>query len=489
MSLRKKLFLLVSFISVALIAIIIAAVVVISQVKIGGKTYRGIEMKYDTIDHVARVRVNINKLNSDLKSLIIDYDEDDAAAMRKLINRITEIFAEMKHSFGGESDLKNSLQCTSCHSAATAEEVLSAALAAENEWQKMAEILNKKVLPALANDEPDTAQDLFSDVYLDSFYALMDNTKDMVDTMRDALANLKAAKIKEVHTFNIAFGVSGVIILLVVLICSGLLVDGIVKGIEKVIVAVNESVERISEETSVSANTSQTNADMSSSMAASLEETSSSLAEITAMIRENDQNAQITNDAMRQNQEVVTSAGSDMDSMLESMGDIKEDSDKLSSIIKDIESVAFQTNLLALNAAVEAARAGEAGAGFAVVADEVRNLAHRTSESVQNSQTLIEISAEHAAEGSRKVDAVAKVIRQVSEVSNETSLHVAEISEASHQQAEGISQINLAINNMDNGIQKLAASSEELADASESVVNETTELRAAVVKLNHIVEG
>ncbi len=489
MSLRKKLFLLVSFISVALIAIIIAAVVVISQVKIGGKTYQGIEMKYDTIDHVARVRVNINKLNSDLKSLIIDYDEDDAAAMLKLVNRITEIFDEMKHSFGGKSDVKNALQCTSCHSAATAEEVFSAAHEAENEWQKMTEILEKKVLPALANDDPDAAQNIFSEVYLDSFYVLMDNTKDMVDTMRDALANLKAAKIKEVHKFNIAFGVSGVIILLVVLICSGLLVEGIVKGIEKVIVAVNESVERISEETSVSANTSQTNADMASTMAASLEETSSSLEEITAMIRENDQNAQITNDAMRQNQEVITSAGSDMDSMLESMGDIKEDSDKLSSIIKDIESVAFQTNLLALNAAVEAARAGEAGAGFAVVADEVRNLAHRTSESVQNSQTLIEISAEHAAEGSKKVDEVAKVIRQVSEISNETSLHVAEISEASHQQAEGISQINLAVNTIDNGIQKLAASSEELADASESVVNETIELRAAVVKLNHIVEG
>jgi len=67
-----------------------------------------------------------------------------------------------------------------------------------------------------------------------------------------------------------------------------------------------------------------------------------------------------------------------VDGVAQVVGQLIEDSKKITSALSTITAIADQTNLLALNASIEAARAGEHGRGFAVVADEVKALSART---------------------------------------------------------------------------------------------------------------
>src|SRR5450830_577809 len=134
------------------------------------------------------------------------------------------------------------------------------------------------------------------------------------------------------------------------------------------------------------------NADLSSrteTQAGALEETASSMEQITATVRHNADNARQANDLVTSASNFEVQGGGEVGKVVDTMNSIKESSRKIVDIISVIDGIAFQTNILALNAAVEAARAGEQGRGFAVVASEVRNLAQRSASAAKEIKILI----------------------------------------------------------------------------------------------------
>jgi methyl-accepting chemotaxis protein len=227
--------------------------------------------------------------------------------------------------------------------------------------------------------------------------------------------------------------------------------------------SVNEMRQKTEEAVSQSVAMSQSLSQAASEQASSLEETSSSLEEMTSMTKQNAGNAAEANKLMAAAQQIIKKADVSMSELTKSMKEIAVGSEETKKVIKTIDEIAFQTNLLSLNAAVEAARAGEAGAGFAVVADEVRKLAMQAAEAAKSTSTLLENIGKKIKNGEKLVGVTDEAFKEITGSSEKVVNLIAEIAAASQEQSRGIAQVNQAVAEMNNLTQHNAAGAEELA--------------------------
>ncbi|MGK5049093.1 methyl-accepting chemotaxis protein, partial [Janthinobacterium sp. GB4P2] len=211
-----------------------------------------------------------------------------------------------------------------------------------------------------------------------------------------------------------------------------------------------------------------------------LEETASSMEELTSTVKQNADNARQANQLAASAAQVAVKGGAVVAQVVGTMQSINTSSNKIVDIISVIDGIAFQTNILALNAAVEAARAGEQGRGFAVVASEVRNLAQRSASAAKEIKTLIGASVEQVNAGSMLVAQAGSTMNDIVDSVQRVSDIITEITAASSEQSVGIDEINRAIGQMDAVTQQNAALVEESAAAAESMQHQAHNLAQVV---------
>jgi methyl-accepting chemotaxis protein len=223
------------------------------------------------------------------------------------------------------------------------------------------------------------------------------------------------------------------------------------------------------------------------SQASALQQTATSMEELTAIVKQNDLNATAANRLVISASEVALKGGRAVDEVVDTMAAIKQSSYKIIDIIQVIDGIAFQTNILALNAAVEAARAGEQGRGFAVVAAEVRALAQRSAGAAKEIKVLIENSVNQIEHGNTLVDAAGSTMQEIVASVQHVAGIMNDITAASREQTSGIEQVNLSLSQMDAVTQRNAVLVEHAATAAESLQDQALRLSQAVsvFKLDH----
>ncbi len=214
--------------------------------------------------------------------------------------------------------------------------------------------------------------------------------------------------------------------------------------------------------------------------AGSLGETTSSMQELTATVKQNGANARYANELTASASDVAQKGGSVVAQVVQTMGSINASSKRIVDIIGVIDGIAFQTNILALNAAVEAARAGEQGRGFAVVAAEVRNLAQRSAAAAREIKGLIDDSVKKVEDGSHLVNEAGATMQEIVASVQRVSDIMGAIASAGQEQETGIERIRLSILEMDESTQHNAALVEQAAAAASSLQEQAGHLAQVV---------
>ncbi len=257
-------------------------------------------------------------------------------------------------------------------------------------------------------------------------------------------------------------------------------VDGVGEGLARIVAQVREACAGVALGTTRISSSSGDISERIATQAASVEETASTMEEITAAVQQNAEHAARASAVVDGAAHAAAGGGDAVERVVSTMSAINGSSQKIADITTVIEGIAFQTNILALNAAVEAARAGDHGRGFAVVASEVRALAQRSAAAAKEIAAVIAESTSTVQDGYLVAGEASEAMRGIMARVDEVRTIIADIAVASRQQSAGIEQVGVAITQMGEATQQNAALVEAAAEVARTLEAQAADLDGAM---------
>jgi methyl-accepting chemotaxis protein len=284
-----------------------------------------------------------------------------------------------------------------------------------------------------------------------------------------------AALLEIVGASRLAVGVTSVIFIIAMLLVAFLLGRNIVGVLRSAVNVISSSSAQIGA-------TAEEHERVLSQQAASVNETSTTMDEMSATSRSSSEQAESAAMVGRTAESQATEGNRMVADMLEGMTELKkkveaigehilrlsEQTSQIENITAAVTDIASQTNLLALNAAVEAARAGEQGKGFSVVAQEIRKLADQSKKSAERINVLVSdvqkvtnTTVMVTEEGTRTLEGASSTVDQAGQAFEGLVSSVGEIADnlqqialTAKQQAAAVDQVVESMNNINAGAQQ-----------------------------------
>ena len=178
------------------------------------------------------------------------------------------------------------------------------------------------------------------------------------------------------------------------------------------------------------------------------------------------------------------------------LGQLREHTGRMQSIIDLINSIASQTSLLALNASIEAARAGDAGRGFAVVASEISNLAEQTQGATGDIIGLIESISAELNDVVKVIEDMIKVSQNQNNVADETVKSFARIARKNDRVYDEAGKMNELVDELNDanqaiidGIQTISGATEEVTAHSAETLKASEDNSTITYEVGRTIEG
>lgn len=173
-----------------------------------------------------------------------------------------------------------------------------------------------------------------------------------------------------------------------------------------------------------------------------------------------------------------------LDNSKSAMDEIVKATKTIDSAVELIKDISEQTNVLSINAAIEAATAGEAGKGFAIVAQEVRKLANKSSDAAKQIKMLAWDAAQKAYYGQEISAQIAHGFESVRDKIDHTTDLINHVVGVGREQLKGVESLNNTSERLDSAMQRNTQISNETFVISNKVAKMAHELLTEANNIN-----